>query len=50
MSKNSGGEMTVAKLHAARQLGVPVLFLQRPELPAVEREFFEVEALLHQLA
>lgn len=31
VSKNSGGDATAAKLHAARQLGVPVYLLKRPE-------------------
>ena len=31
VSKNSGGEATVAKLIAARHLGIPVLMLERPE-------------------
>ena len=34
MTKNSGGEMTRAKLDAARNLGVDVVMIQRPELPA----------------
>lgn len=33
VSKNSGGDSTVAKLHAARTMGIPVLMLKRPELP-----------------
>jgi len=36
VSKNSGGEGTVAKLHAARQLGIPVHFLTRPVLPETD--------------
>lgn len=32
VSKNSGGEMTYAKIQAARQLKIPVLMLQRPAL------------------
>lgn len=34
ISKNSGGDATIAKLHAARQLQIPVYLLQRPENPA----------------
>ena len=34
VTKNSGGEMTRAKLDAARNLGVDVVMIQRPELPA----------------
>ncbi|WP_428243035.1 precorrin-6A/cobalt-precorrin-6A reductase [Gynuella sp.] len=41
VSKNSGGDATVAKLTAARQLGIPVLMLKRPGLPPADREFFQ---------
>jgi len=34
VSKNSGGPATVAKLTAARRLGVPVVMVERPPLPA----------------
>jgi precorrin-6A/cobalt-precorrin-6A reductase len=34
VTKNSGGEMTRAKLDAAAALGIPVLMVQRPALPA----------------
>jgi precorrin-6A/cobalt-precorrin-6A reductase len=33
VTKNSGGAMTRAKLHAARDLGVEVVMIQRPALP-----------------
>ena len=39
VSKNSGGESTSAKLAVARELGVPVLMLRRPQLPVIEHEF-----------
>lgn len=45
VSKNSGGSAVAAKLVAARTLQIPVLMLQRPVLPAVDREFTSVEAL-----
>lgn len=35
VTKNSGGQLTQAKLDAARELGIPVIMLQRPELPTV---------------
>ncbi|MGB3699498.1 MAG: cobalt-precorrin-6A reductase [Gordonia sp. (in: high G+C Gram-positive bacteria)] len=34
VTKNSGGDMTVAKLHAARALGIPVIVVDRPAEPA----------------
>lgn len=39
ISKNSGGDATEAKLEVAREIGLPVLVLKRPELPQVDREF-----------
>lgn len=49
ISKNSGGDATEAKLEVARELKVPVLILQRPELPQVDREFGSAAALLEAL-
>jgi precorrin-6A/cobalt-precorrin-6A reductase len=34
VTKNSGGEMTAAKLTAARELDIPVVLIERPPLPA----------------
>lgn len=45
VSKNSGSAATEHKLQVARERGVPVLVLQRPLLPAVDREFSAPEAL-----
>ncbi|MEJ5927295.1 cobalt-precorrin-6A reductase [Corynebacterium sp. H128] len=39
VTKNSGGEMTAAKLEAARALGIPVIMVQRPPLPAGSRAY-----------
>jgi precorrin-6A/cobalt-precorrin-6A reductase len=39
VSKNSGGDATQAKLCAARELGLPVLMLERPELPDADWHF-----------
>ncbi len=35
VTKDSGGGLTEAKLHAARQLGLPVLMVDRPVVPGV---------------
>lgn len=49
VSKNSGGSATEAKLEVAREHGLPVVMLRRPELPAVDREFASVADLLEAL-
>jgi precorrin-6A/cobalt-precorrin-6A reductase len=36
VSKNAGGMDTYAKLEAARELGLPVILVDRPALPARE--------------
>ena len=37
VSKNSGGSATYAKIAAARELGIPVVMVQRPPSPDVEQ-------------
>jgi precorrin-6A/cobalt-precorrin-6A reductase len=49
ISKNSGSGATEPKLQVARERGVPVLVLKRPDLPEVDRAFFSVEALMDAL-
>lgn len=49
ISKNSGSSATEPKLEVARERGVPVLILQRPQLPAVDREFHDLGELLQAL-
>jgi len=49
ISKNSGGAATEAKLAVARERGLPVVMLQRPRLPQVEREFSDTNSLLNAL-
>ena len=49
ISKNSGGAATEAKLAVARERGLPVVMLQRPPLPPVEREFTDTDSLLNAL-
>ncbi len=41
VTKNSGGAATEAKLHAARELGIDVFMLQRPDLPPADKQFSE---------
>ena len=49
ISKNSGSSATEPKLEVARERGVPVLILKRPELARVDREFGAVDCLLNAL-
>jgi precorrin-6A/cobalt-precorrin-6A reductase len=49
ISKNSGSASTEPKLQVARELGLPVLLLRRPQLPAVDREFVQPAALWEAL-
>jgi precorrin-6A/cobalt-precorrin-6A reductase len=37
VAKNAGGTATRAKLDAARELGLPVVMVERPSQPAVPR-------------
>ncbi|MEG4066264.1 precorrin-6A/cobalt-precorrin-6A reductase [Microcoleus sp. Pol11C2] len=37
VSKNSGGGSTYAKIAATRQLKIPVVMVQRPQIPHVEQ-------------
>ena len=50
VSKNSGSAATEPKLEVARERGVPVLVLQRPELPEVDRLFGSVAQLREALS
>lgn len=47
--KNAGGSGAVAKLTAARELGLPVVMIERPALPS-RHEVHSVEAVLAWLA
>lgn len=49
IAKNSGGAAVEAKLAAARQLKIPVILLERPALPAADREFAEVARLAAEI-
>jgi precorrin-6A/cobalt-precorrin-6A reductase len=50
VTKDSGGAMTAAKLTAARELGVPVVLVRRPPLPAGVPVVASVEKALDWLA
>lgn len=50
VSKNSGSAATEPKLEVARERGVPVLVLKRPELPEVGRLFGSVAQLREALS
>jgi precorrin-6A/cobalt-precorrin-6A reductase len=49
ISKNSGSSATEPKLQVARERGVPVLILRRPELPNPDRLFHSIPELLAAL-
>jgi precorrin-6A/cobalt-precorrin-6A reductase len=46
VSKNSGGESTYAKIAAARQLGVPVVMMQRPTVTLPKLVMNDLESCL----
>jgi precorrin-6A/cobalt-precorrin-6A reductase len=48
VSKNSGGSATYAKIAAARELGIPVIMVNRPSVPSGER-VADVESALKWL-
>lgn len=50
VSKNSGSAATEPKLEVARERGVPVLVLKRPELPEVDQLFGSVAQLREALS
>ncbi|MCE5289342.1 MAG: cobalt-precorrin-6A reductase [Nocardiaceae bacterium] len=50
VSKNSGGDLAEAKLEAARILGIPVVMVDRPPLPAGVQVVGSVDAALAWLA
>ncbi|MDP3813724.1 cobalt-precorrin-6A reductase [Pseudomonas sp.] len=49
ISKNSGSQSTEPKLQVARELGLPVLLLRRPQLPPVDREFANLDEIWQAL-
>ncbi|MCS4489352.1 cobalt-precorrin-6A reductase [Corynebacterium sp. ES2794-CONJ1] len=46
ITKNSGGSMTTAKLQAARELGIKVLMIERPALPAIAHQCSSTEEVI----
>tara|TARA_Y100001951_G_scaffold105151_1_gene120283 strand:+ start:2743 stop:3462 length:720 start_codon:yes stop_codon:yes gene_type:complete len=49
VSKNSGSQATEPKLQVARELGLPVLLLRRPEPAPATRSFCDLQTLLEAL-
>ncbi len=45
ISKNSGGQSTQGKLDAARELGIEVFMLQRPELPPAHKSYTDPDQI-----
>ncbi|UBF30299.1 cobalt-precorrin-6A reductase (plasmid) [Kovacikia minuta CCNUW1] len=45
VSKNSGGDATYAKIIAARELGIPIIMVQRPAIPPSEQVATAEQAL-----
>ena len=50
VTKNSGGDATAAKLQAARERGVPVLMIRRPDVAAIAGQVPDAAAALDWLA
>ncbi len=50
VTKNSGGSATVAKLTLAREQGLPVFLLRRPQLVAADVEFSSVDECFSYVA
>lgn len=48
VSKNGGGKGAEAKLIAARELGIPIIMIERPDIPA-RPETDSLEAVMHWL-
>ncbi len=49
VSKNSGGEAVAAKIEAARQLGIPVFLVARPNKAPADLSFSSVASLIEQI-
>ncbi|OUR78614.1 hypothetical protein A9Q83_06980 [Alphaproteobacteria bacterium 46_93_T64] len=48
VSKNSGGDLTYAKIEAARNLSIPVIMIERPRNISAQ-SFSQIDALIRQL-
>ncbi|MEM7292439.1 MAG: precorrin-6A/cobalt-precorrin-6A reductase [Pseudomonadota bacterium] len=46
VSKNSGGEMVASKIHAARELCIPIVMIKRPKLAPVKHDYSSPDKLI----
>jgi precorrin-6A/cobalt-precorrin-6A reductase len=50
VAKNSGGTAVYPKIIAARNLGIPVIMVKRPKIPAIAAQFSDLSELFTRIA